>query len=175
MNFINSTKAHEALGLSRQCTAKRKNGEQCHRRAITGATVCPVHGGQLPHVKEAAKNRLMEIAEPGIYALRMVVLDLTAEWERAVGLDDAPRVAHFMSLAPQLVRAATTVLDRCGFAPAMKLEVSAPNAFNDMSLAELADQAEAIARDARAAANADAQHRLENGSVVEGVVVKESL
>lgn len=175
-DIIAASRTQEALGLSRQrCTSKAKStGGPCTRWAILGGFVCPVHGGSTPVVKEAAKNRLMEIADPAIYGLRMVVVDLNAEWERAVGLDDAARVAHLMSLAPSLVRAATAVLDRAGFSPAMKLEVSAPNPFANMSLAEIADQAEAIAREARAAADEESRLRLGDGMTVEGVVIKEN-
>src|SRR4051794_29541034 len=128
-SFVNSPAAREALGLTRsRCTSKAKStGEQCGRPAILGGFVCPLHGGMTPIVRDAAKQRLLELADPAIYALRMVVVDLTGEWERAVTLDDAPRVAHFMSLAPSIVRAAQVVLDRAGFSPAMKVEVSAPN------------------------------------------------
>jgi hypothetical protein len=129
-----------------------------------------MHGGAHPAVKDAAKSRLLELADPAIYALRMVVVDLTAEWERAIGLDDAPRVAHLMSLAPSVIRAATAVLDRAGFSPAMKLEVSTPNPYADMTLAQIAEQAEYVAREARAAADAEAQLRLADGMTVDGVV-----
>lgn len=173
--LVNSAVARDALGLARQkCTSLTKAGEPCTRWAILGGFVCPVHGGGAPAVKDAARARLMEIADPGVYALRMVVLDLTAEWERAIGLDDAPRVAHLMSLAPSIIRAATVVLDRAGFSPAMKLEVTTPNPFADMSLAELADRAEAVAREARAAADTEAQLRLADGMTVDGVVIKEN-
>jgi hypothetical protein len=173
--LVNSNAAREALGLSRtRCTAKAKTtGDRCTRWAILGGFVCPMHGGANPVVKDAARARLLEIADPAIYALRMVVLDLTGEWERAMGLEDAPRVAHLMSLAPSIIRAATAVLDRAGFSPAMKLEVATPNPFDGLSLAEIADKAEEFAREARATADAEAQLRLADGTTVEGVVIKE--
>lgn len=41
-----------------KCTAKAKStGRQCTRDAITGATVCYVHGGSAPQVKAAAGRR----------------------------------------------------------------------------------------------------------------------
>jgi hypothetical protein len=173
--LVNSNAARKALGLSRiRCTSPAKTtGEKCTRWAILGGFVCPMHGGAQPVVKEAAKARLLQIAEPAAYAMQMVVLDLTAEWERAMGLDDAPRVAHLMSLAPSIIRAATAVLDRCGFSPAMKLEIATPNPFDGLSLAEIADKAEEFAREARATADAEAQLRLGDGTTVEGVVIKE--
>jgi hypothetical protein len=75
---------------------------------------------------------------------------------------------------PNVIRAAQIVLDRCGFSPAMKIEVTTPNEFVDLSLAELTDQAEQIARDTRAAADAEIQLRLGDGSTIDGVVVKEN-
>lgn len=45
--------------------------------------------------------------------------------------------------------------------------------FSSMSLSELAEQAEQIARDARAAADSEAQLRLGDGSVVDAVAVIE--
>jgi hypothetical protein len=172
-SFVNSPAAREALGLTRsRCTSKAKStGEQCGRPAILGGFVCPLHGGMTPIVRDAAKQRLLELADPAIYALRMVVVDLTGEWERAVTLDDAPRVAHFMSLAPSIVRAAQVVLDRAGFSPAMKVEVSAPNPFEGLSPAELADRAEEFAREARAVADRHAQMQIPDGSV-DGEVIK---
>lgn len=42
-----------------RCSATaRGTGERCRRQAMRGATVCYVHGGQLPVVKAAAKRRL---------------------------------------------------------------------------------------------------------------------
>ncbi len=44
-----------------RCTATvRATGERCRRRAIKGATVCSVHGGQLPRVKARAAERVVE-------------------------------------------------------------------------------------------------------------------
>jgi len=172
--LVNSAAAREALGLSRtKCTAKTKStGERCNRWAILGGFVCQVHGGSIPVVKDAAQARLLELADPAIFALRMVALDLASEWERAAALSDDPaRVAHFMSLAPSLIRAATVVLDRCGFSPAVKVEVTS-NPYSGMSASEMANAAEAFARECRAAADQEAQMQLTDGTSLDGEVVK---
>src|SRR4051812_7409192 len=166
--LVNSSAAREALGLSRvRCTAKAKStGAQCTRYAILGGFVCPMHGGSNPVVRDAAHARLLELADPAIYALRMVVHDLSTEWERAIALDDAPRIAHLMSLAPSIVRAAQVVLDRAGFSPQMKVEVSAPNPFEGLSKVELADKVEAFARQCRAEADEEARLGSIEGTVI---------
>lgn len=46
-----------------QCTAIKKNGEQCKKKAVTGAVVCATHGGSAPQVREAGKKRVMEEIE----------------------------------------------------------------------------------------------------------------
>jgi hypothetical protein len=44
----------------RRCTAKKSNGEPCTRMAITGGTVCPMHGGSTPQVRAKAAERIAE-------------------------------------------------------------------------------------------------------------------
>ena len=47
--------------MTSQCTATaRRTGQRCGRAAITGATVCYVHGGGAPAVKAAAARRVAE-------------------------------------------------------------------------------------------------------------------
>ena len=50
---------------SRRCTAKAKQtGNRCKRAAILGGTVCKIHGGGAPAVKKAARQRLLDAADP---------------------------------------------------------------------------------------------------------------
>lgn len=42
----------------RRCAAHKRNGEQCRKFAIYGATVCRTHGGATRHIKEAARIRV---------------------------------------------------------------------------------------------------------------------
>jgi hypothetical protein len=45
----------------RRCTAKAKgSGERCKRPAIAGGTVCAMHGGSAPQVREKAQERQLE-------------------------------------------------------------------------------------------------------------------
>lgn len=43
-----------------QCTAHRRNGDQCGNHAVKGANVCRMHGGAIPAVKAAAARRVAE-------------------------------------------------------------------------------------------------------------------
>ena len=48
-----------------RCTAKSKqSGERCKREAGAGKSVCYIHGGEAPQVKEAAMRRLRDAADP---------------------------------------------------------------------------------------------------------------
>jgi hypothetical protein len=59
-----------------QCHAKAKaTGQQCARHAIAGATVCRVHGGGAPQVREKARLRLLALVDPAIGALGELVRD----------------------------------------------------------------------------------------------------
>lgn len=154
-------------GLTRQCTATAKTtGERCTRHALIGGFVCGFHGGNAPQVQAARRERLLAMADPAIAALQRALESHGPPCEHC-GRSDGDR-------DPNVIRAAQIVLDRCGFSPAVKLEVSTPNPFADMSLGEIADAAEYVAREARAAADEEARLRLGDGSVVDGVVIKEN-
>ena len=57
---------------SRRCTAHKKDGQRCKKAAILGGTVCGTHGGSAPQVRNKARQRIMEAADPA--AARMVEL-----------------------------------------------------------------------------------------------------
>src|SRR4051812_10507191 len=95
--LVNSSGARAALGLSRtRCTATTKaTGAPCTRWAILGGFVCVVHGGGTPVVKDAAQQRLLQLVDPALHGMRLVLIDLIAEWEIAQELlDRASRVAN---------------------------------------------------------------------------------
>lgn len=52
-----------------RCLAHKKNGERCKRDAIRGGTVCPMHGGSAPQVKEAAELRLASVRDSALFLL----------------------------------------------------------------------------------------------------------
>lgn len=80
------------------CSARTKAGKACGRHAVSGATVCAVHGGSAPQVKAKAAVRAEVLAwglgdavdDPGEVLLRLVtqsrmrVQQLSAEIERKV-------------------------------------------------------------------------------------------
>ena len=59
--------------MTRQCTAKSKSsGGRCKNAPIPGGTTCRYHGGSAPQVQKAARQRLLEAADPA--AARMIEL-----------------------------------------------------------------------------------------------------
>jgi hypothetical protein len=80
-----------------RCSATSKQtGKRCGLPPVRGATVCRFHGGAAPQVQRSARQRLAELAEPAVEALRL-----------ALESDETGAV----------VRAALGVLDRCGMRP----------------------------------------------------------
>ena len=49
-----------------QCTARNRSGSQCGLPAIPGATVCRMHGGSAPQVRQKARERILAAAEPAL-------------------------------------------------------------------------------------------------------------
>ena len=90
---------------TRRCTAHRKNGDRCKKAAIRGGTVCGTHGGSAPQVKNKARQRIMEAADPA--AARLVEL-MESQDER-------------ISLA-----AARDLLDRAGHKAPTVVEITSP-------------------------------------------------
>lgn len=79
-----------------RCTAHTSSGPRCCAPAISGATVCRVHGGSAEQVRRAAQARLADLVPAALAVLARV-------------LDD-PDAAYRDKL-----RAAENVLDRCGY------------------------------------------------------------
>jgi hypothetical protein len=97
LGAMTSTEPMDAATPDRRyCKARRSNGQPCHKYPVKGALVCRVHGGAAPQVRDAARRRLLEAADPA--AARLVEL-----------LDNPdPAIA---------VRAAVALLDRAGHGP----------------------------------------------------------
>lgn len=140
---------------TRRCTAVAKHtGLQCARAPIPGGSVCINHGGGAPQTIAAAKARLLAMVEPVLGAFE----EILAAWHgtrchacgRPTG-DPGP-----------VIQVGRLVLDRSGLGPQMKFEVSSSPAqeladrLSGLSSAELADQAETLAKSCRDMADADA-------------------
>ncbi len=51
----------------RRCVGtSKRSGKRCRRAAILGGRVCHIHGGNAPHVREAAEERLRALQHPAI-------------------------------------------------------------------------------------------------------------
>jgi hypothetical protein len=87
---------HEATPSKHRCRATTRNGNRCGNPPVTGAVVCRMHGGAAPQVRDAARRRLLEAADPAA--------------ARLVELLDSPDPAI-------QVRAAVALLDRAGHGP----------------------------------------------------------
>lgn len=101
-----------------RCTSTVRNGdrkgERCGRWAITGATVCIVHGGRLPTVKKAAEDRIL--------AAKMRLVDST---------DDAiDTLIDLLTSGGDQVKlgAAREILDRAGVKSSTEIEVNVTTA-----------------------------------------------
>lgn len=93
---------------STQCSATTRGGanagQRCRRMAITGASVCYTHGGQLPSVRAAAE-RLVSEARLRLIAAAPGAADILDE------IAQDPTATHSAR-----VRAATEILARAGVA-----------------------------------------------------------
>ncbi len=100
----------------RRCTAISKNsGERCQRAPILGGMVCAVHGGSAPQVMAKARERLVGMVEPAMVALHRAVTQTPPC--PLCGRSDSDR-------DPAVINAARIILDRTGFGPSSKLEVT---------------------------------------------------
>lgn len=86
-----------------QCTANKARGGKCKADAIKGGTVCRMHGGSAPQVKLAAQARLMAMVDPALGKLAKLIQSKSD---------------------PVALGAVKDILDRTGFKPTEKIEVS---------------------------------------------------
>lgn len=49
-----------------RCHAHNRQGEQCDKLVVPGATVCRYHGGLTPSVQAAARRRLDRLIDPAL-------------------------------------------------------------------------------------------------------------
>ena len=92
----------------RLCTAHTAKGVPCSGPALIGATVCRMHGGSAPQVKEvAARVKLEELIGPSLARLKQLVED-----------DDTLQQVH--------LGAVKLVLEMTGFKAPTQVEVIPP-------------------------------------------------
>jgi hypothetical protein len=90
----------------RRCTAhSTRTKERCRRWAIRGGKVCATHGGRAPQVKATAQERLAALVDPALKVHRQALQSFTRNPQAAVTV-------------------ARDVLDRTGFKPTEKHELS---------------------------------------------------
>ena len=88
-----------------RCGKKTRNGGKCGSHALIGGTVCRMHGGGAPQVKEAnARNILKALVSPALAQLKLIV--------------DNPKTPPAVKLA-----AVRDILDRTGFGATRHVEV----------------------------------------------------
>lgn len=83
----------------RRCTATNRQGKQCGRWAIKGATVCASHGGKSPQVLNAAKKKEARrkaiadanavLAHEGLTPVTDPILALATLAQETIGFKDA--------------------------------------------------------------------------------------
>lgn len=150
-----------------RCTAPIKNGdrkgERCGRWAITGATVCIVHGGRLPSVRKAAEDR--------VHAAKMRLLDSSDE-----AIDT---LIDLLTSAGDQVKlgAAKEILDRAGIKGGMDVEVNVttnvkPSEIIQEKLRTIAERT-AAANEKPAYLTDDQDDSSDNPDIVKGETVEE--
>lgn len=95
----------EARGLLNPmyCKATNRAGKPCRAQAISGATVCRLHGGSTPQVREAARRRILSLVDPALGVLAQAVRKRNVQgWEPS----------------PTEISAAREILNRAGLTEA---------------------------------------------------------
>lgn len=105
-----------ALLQPRRCTKRSKDGSQCKKAPIRGGTVCHMHGGGAPHVREKANQVLLQARDHAAAVLR----DVMEAYQR----DPCEKCGYSLQDPSPAIRAAIAVLDRTGFGPTASLKLS---------------------------------------------------
>ncbi len=84
-----------------KCTAtSRQTGARCGAWPIPGGTVCKWHGGAAPQVQKAARDRLADMVDPALTALKGLIETADSDSVRLSAIKD--------------------ILDRAGYKPTEK-------------------------------------------------------
>lgn len=106
---------------SKPCSAHRTNGEPCGNYAIRGGTVCMSHGGRLPNVRKAARERIDALAPRATEVVEELMDSAASETVR--------------------LAAARDVLDRAGVGEGKRIEITVgESAEVDRRIAEVVDR-----------------------------------
>jgi hypothetical protein len=121
----------------RQCVGTNRAGEQCGRAPIPGGSVCTLHGGGAPQVREKANLRITGMVEPALDVFQEVVdmwrSNKCATCGKPTG-DPWPAI-----------QVAKQILDRAGFGVHSKVEITKPtNPFADMDDYEIKERLESM-------------------------------
>lgn len=139
----------------RRCRGTNRSGGPCGLAPIAGGYVCWAHGGKAPQTVAAAKQRLLAMVEPVLAAFHEIIENWHGTRCETCGRPTGDPMP--------VIRVGQLILDRAGFHPSLSVEIehSAPlTTFSDMSTLELADFAEAQARELRAMADQEATRLL---------------
>ena len=79
---------------SRRCTAHKKDGNRCKKAAILGGTVCGTHGGGAPQVRNKARQRIMDAADPAAARMVELMASLDERISLAASRDLLDRAGH---------------------------------------------------------------------------------
>ena len=104
--------------LGGRCKATRRDGTQCENAPMLGLTVCSMHGGKVPALREKALERLIDSSPRAVER----VLEMLEDDKDSA---PCPFCKRGMKRAPDVVlKAAFGVLDRSGLGTEMKLQVT---------------------------------------------------
>ena len=100
-----------------KCSAHTSAGAECKAQAIRGATVCRVHGGMAPQVRNAARARILEALDPAAAELVRIALNAKSEQVR--------------------VQAIKELFERAGFGEPKRMDITLTDDVLDAEIARL--------------------------------------
>jgi hypothetical protein len=104
-----------------RCVGHNRDGSPCGSWALTGTSVCRMHGGAAPQVKRKAEERIRELVNPA--------LALIAEILETGRAEDLP--------ASVSLTAARDILDRAGFGATHRLDARIEGDIHVREISEL--------------------------------------
>ena len=104
----------KALAVRRQCSAHSRSDptRRCRKSPIKGGSVCASHGGASPAVKSAAKQRLLEAADPVMASLVKLALDARDDADPQMRIIRLKAMADVLDRVPELSKRRVSVTER---------------------------------------------------------------